>query len=616
MKNLLKKTMILSSLLMATQAQTAFSCNTGLNNVTGQNQATQAPKSRFVDILLRHCKDASISQWLSSCNAQTAEQILKQAIDENRLDIIKFVMPHASKEDRGVALLHALQANSMDIVTELLKHKIAEKALWKSLKEVGLSYLNPLVSINHQQFAGLILQHMKPLTLTESCAQELIHDSSALCLIASMQKPVNVHNMIVKMLVKNNKYYALESFLHKRSVYTLGSSIAEQQGISDRVIRKVAQYNTSPKIAVLLAEKFYQDKETLRKFDIAMLTTWSNDLKTDFYKHYDSVRSGATCSNSVVENITQTGHLVHNFLLRNAAVIRFMKQPATNSNNYEPQDLAYDLIKTNMINRVCQLEKEFDAQGYQTFYHGRRWEWNFANDMWRLLCALKNNTSKMSEIVALRYRTDKKNIQTLQEYRKDLITNGASNYNCTGTTSSGKDAEITCMNRTILTNSSNSGICTGYYFLDNYSIAVSGNTLHYVEQMFKDNNMHDLYKKFKPQIQQLAQQHHETSQRGELLCIAVRKNCLDQMVYHTNGYGCSKSNQLASQVIEDQNKKSIVHQTEIEDGNSFFCFAVSDIPGEFGDKYTIKSLHNADPVKYEAYQKQLESLFADMKKAK
>ncbi|MFA5999150.1 MAG: hypothetical protein WC747_03995 [Candidatus Babeliales bacterium] len=626
MKHILRKTMIFSCLLAMSQAHgmSFFASNSGKSTSTSQPTApVSAPKSRSLEILQKNCKDLSIQLWLSKCESlygfENAEQILQQAIDEKRSDIIKFMMPHASKEDRGTALLYAVKSNSADMVTELLKHKVAEKALWKSLTEIASSYKS-----DKEHFTTLILQHMKSLNLTENHVQELTNHYNSYSILHFLSHnivmPSNVQNIIVRALAKSGQSYNMGHFLNDRSVQKSDLTTVQQHGISDRAIRKIAQDNTSQDVASLLAKKLYENKKeqisTYRKFDIAMLQTWTDNSKADFYKHYDSVRTVTTCSNAVVDNVTQTAHLVHNFLLLQGLATRLMKQPTINSNNYSTQDLAYDLIKTNMINRVCQHEKEFDTQGYQTFYHGRSWEWNFANDMWRMLCALKDNTAQMPDLVALRFRSGTQSNATLQSYRKDLMANGPSNYGGTGTTASGKDAELTCMNRTILTNSSSSAICTGSYFLNNCSIASSGQALRYVEKMFKDHNMHALYLKFESNIKQLAADHQKTSERGELLCIAVRKNCLDSMVYVSCGYGSKDPNAVASKFLEEKDKNAALNPTETEDGSSYFCLAVSDIPGEYGDKYTIKSLHNADPVKYDVYQKQLDSLFADMKKAK
>lgn len=621
MKNSFKKTIIISCLLTVMQAQSmsflsAYFGNSSVLAVaqSAVTQPVQVPKSRFIDVLLQHCHDCSEQLWLSKCDSlyglETFEQILQQAISENRLNIIKSMMSYVSKEDRGAALLCAVQSKSIGMVAELLKHKVSEKALWKSLGQVIL--------YNHadrENLAELLLWHMKSLTLTERYARELLN-SCDIDMLSLTILPSNMQNMIVKVLVKDGRAFQAQQFLNNRTVYRHDLTAVEQRGISRRVTRSLAKEDTTPAVAALIAKKFYEgDKiKTFRKFDIAMLQKWLEGSRVDFYKHYDSVRTGATCSSAIVDDVPQTAHLVHNFLLQKSFIARFMKQQEKSFGIYQPNDLPYDLIKTNMINRVCQLEKEFEAQGYQTFYHGRSWEWNFANDMWRMLCALKANAVDMPDIVALRYRTGQETSATLQAYRADLMANGPDNYGGTGTTASGKDAEITCMNRTILTNSSSDAICTGSYFLDNCSMALSGNALRYVEQMFKDHNMHAIYLKFESQIKDLAKEHHKTSHRGELLCIAVRKDCLDEMVYVSCGFGNKDLEAVTSKFLKEKQAKAISDPLEIEDEQSYFCFAVSDIPGEYGDKYMIKSLHNADPVKYAAYNQKLNSLFTDMKK--
>ncbi|MCX5923919.1 MAG: hypothetical protein NTZ68_00635 [Candidatus Dependentiae bacterium] len=342
------------------------------------------------------------------------------------------------------------------------------------------------------------------------------------------------------------------------------------------------------------------------------------------------------------KNLTATEQLTVNIAFKNfeSHSLRFH-----NIEVFDDEELA-SLCTPNIIGafydqelmkKVTSAEKEFETQGYQTFYHGRRWEWNFVNDIWRMVCALKDNASQMPDLVALRYRTGTENIDTLQLYRNDLMANGPDNYNITSTTASGKLAEITCMNRTPLSNSNCHGICSAFYVLNNASNAPSEYVFKYVEQMFKDFNMYDLYQAFEPQIQELAEAHEQANEHGELLCIAVRKTNLDDMIYIANGGDKKIKNKTASQKLKEEyeNVASNLLYTEeatsfdeesdltleqqaalLEEDEAFFVLAVSDIPGEYGDKYTIKSLHSADVVRYAAYQQELDNLFAQMKKAK
>ncbi len=276
------------------------------------------------------------------------------------------------------------------------------------------------------------------------------------------------------------------------------------------------------------------------------------------------------------------------------------------------KDEGYD---KDLVEKTRSIEKEFEDDGYQTFYHGRRWEWNFANDMWRILCALQDNASQLPDLIALRYRTGHEDSATLLSYRTDLIESGTSNYSGSSTkNASGKDAEIVCMNRTPLSNSLCEFICTGSYVVNNYNAASLGSAVHYIEKMFSDRNMDDLYFKYKHRIFRLAQMHKEANKQGELLCIAVRKNYLSDMVYVSRSFGRKRFDKTTLRTLEESKQRVKFDSSYIENDDFYFVFAVPDIPGEYNDKYMVKSLHNADPLKYAAYQRQLNELFDDMKK--
>lgn len=277
-------------------------------------------------------------------------------------------------------------------------------------------------------------------------------------------------------------------------------------------------------------------------------------------------------------------------------------------------DVPVDSYDEVLTEKLSFLEKEFKTQGYQTFVHGRSWYFNFTNDMWRIVCALKSNATQLSDNVSLRYRMGQQDVATLRSYRTDLVMHGPEGGAMQIRSGNGKNSEITCMNRTLYSNSDSPVIHTARYVAAKTFVPENCDNVTdpVIEQMFQDSNLHTLYEQFKDQISLLIKLHLQANQQGELLCVAVRQDCVDEMVYVAGGGG-RKISGLASNKIDDDGKSVALFSSADDTGTGqFYCLAVSDMPGDDG-KCLIKSVHNADEAKYATYVQKRDALFAQMR---
>lgn len=321
-----------------------------------------------------------------------------------------------------------------------------------------------------------------------------------------------------------------------------------------------------------------------------------------------------TVTERLCSNIVSNDKMIYHCLLSQTL------NPATPNLDFYNSNFVLALQQSGILEKVNLCEKKSKAQGCETFYHGRRWSWNFVNDIFNMIQATVQNKPKPSNRISLRYRTDNCDIDKLLKYRQDLMTNKANERVLTSTNKSGRFAEITFMNKTIVSNSGPYGECTGIYFLQNQSLAPSDAEWNIAKQLFQDHGLADYFTKHEQEIKDLFELHKQTSRFGELLAIKFNKHQVNELVYlaTSGGFNIPGQSILRSTSMHTaNNERKIKSYSGYSDSyvtsRTMYCFAVSDIPGEYGKKYTIESLNMVDEKKYQQYLQARNALFTNMK---
>ena len=297
-------------------------------------------------------------------------------------------------------------------------------------------------------------------------------------------------------------------------------------------------------------------------------------------------------------------------------------EPLEYPNTYieNKDDLALISVKLKalgMVSKIKTFESQMNGIGYETFYHGRLWEWNFINDVWNMICAVKNNQSICEDKISLRYR-DNANISQLLNFRKELMNEGSLIGSCTAKKlKDSSAAEVTFMNKTSVSNSTAPWESSGSYFFENHSCSHIDGPLDELARLRYESGLLNI---FDDEFQKLYELHKASNpERGELLCISVKKENVDELVYHSADHGVAESDHFPASKHIDNFKRSFSSPLYIDSDESYFCLAVSDIPGENDEKngkYFIKSFNLADPVKYKEYLKARDELLQKMLNAK
>jgi hypothetical protein len=304
---------------------------------------------------------------------------------------------------------------------------------------------------------------------------------------------------------------------------------------------------------------------------------------------------------------------------------------------YVNSGFAGQLQKNKMLEQLATLEKDFAQKGYTVFVHGRAWEWNFLNDIWNFIRDVKFNECDYDRI-SLRQRDPQNcNIEQLLQWRQELVQSGAAVEVSTGTDKEFQDtmqAEVTFVNLSALSNCGYYGECTGTYVAENHSIAAKGAALQKANDLIAKHGL-ELYM---PEwlVAEFYKKHQKISGLGETLCIAVKNQHVDEMMYPAKSGGLINNitkvsiplwfplfscfilklnlgAKPASEFICEMKKFVGGTTSELDKDRRFYCMGVSDLPGEYGDKYVIKSVAVTDPELYAQYVAELNALFKQVK---
>jgi len=271
---------------------------------------------------------------------------------------------------------------------------------------------------------------------------------------------------------------------------------------------------------------------------------------------------------------------------------------------------------------LYDLQEEYSELGYQTFVHGRVWHWNYINDVWNLITALKYyQTSVDLDRISLRFRTPyNDSVLILENYRKQLLQHGVSGRGVTSAvTEKNKNSETIFMNKNFWSNISRKSCCTGSYIIDNLDWSTI-NIENFVAAMFQKQGISSFYKKYRTELLELQELHEKSSTLGELLLIAVDKKHVDTMIYPARPRGYQRGDLTTSVDLQRWSPDPFA-------APEIYVLAVSDKPAllpqlldshdeygtkEQGGKYLIKSVKRPDLEKYQLYCSERDALFAKM----
>lgn len=299
-------------------------------------------------------------------------------------------------------------------------------------------------------------------------------------------------------------------------------------------------------------------------------------------------------------------------------------------------------VVTDFVQKAAELELSMKEKGHVTFFHGRIWEWNFVNDVWNFIQAVKQHKSSISEVSNLRYRdTSTCDSNHLFKVRAKIMQHGVDSMSSgIDDNASEEQAEITFMTRTPISNTPGLGECPLDYCIGDASCSTPEKALAFARKLLKQHNLEH----YQGEVENLQKIHKQASKQGELLCIAIDEKHVNEMVYLAleEGYKRTFKNVILAWYRNKDRFDNCYHfmvtlyqqlkrpSTTLEDVQyceqlaqtnphykegvsnhpvcSDYCFAAANIPGEEGT-YQIHSIKHVDNLEaYKEYKQQWQNL--------
>lgn len=304
--------------------------------------------------------------------------------------------------------------------------------------------------------------------------------------------------------------------------------------------------------------------------------------------------------------------LTAQFLLRADPYIAPTFHDATSVEEYNTTEQF--LWNNNLYDKIIEVEKEQAKEGYHTFVHGRSWRFNFTQDIYNLIRALKAGDDHMQPVVELLQGSNETGRQSKYlrhensfTTRQQILEQGA-----------GCPSDGICLNATMFDNRKSKPLHSPSYVRHNYNSAFTG---HKVTDIFEQFDMQKSYKKYQDKFEQLEKLHKQSSQHGELLAVSIKKDKIDSLTYFAT-FGAAKVDYIPgvreckpSVMLEKlyQKAKTNIRSSIAHDENYYYYLAMPGLPGENGTDYKVVSIHVADPQAYAQYKYELSVLFEQMK---
>jgi hypothetical protein len=274
-----------------------------------------------------------------------------------------------------------------------------------------------------------------------------------------------------------------------------------------------------------------------------------------------------------------------------------------------------------MIQDVMRKENDFINNGYEVFYHGRHWKYEFLSDVYGMLYSYKSGES-LKDFIFMQIddpvigKIQDKFFESEQKTRENILEKG--NYSSLSIGSSmGEGSRVLYLSKFAFGNLKELGSNPMFYVLNNKNMADVKISVREIFGMF---GYSDIYDQFKNELYNLEKEHQKLTEYGELLQIAVPKNNLDKCINYVELGGSGKKESLDTPEfgsIEDI-KKIVEHTNEYsEDSAEFNLIMTRDAFGGLNPKSGIKvrSCNIAHSEKMAAFKEKEKQLFDKIREA-
>jgi len=274
-----------------------------------------------------------------------------------------------------------------------------------------------------------------------------------------------------------------------------------------------------------------------------------------------------------------------------------------------------------MIQSAIKKEKELNDLGYETFYHGRRWEYGLLTDIWKMLFEYKSGKKLPNDFIPThlddpaigkihpRFFTSEQAKQELLLKKGNVAPDsiGIAGYET-----------LLFLNKFLFGNTTDLGESSIDYMLKNRNIKDIGLSISEIFAMFGYSDIYTLYAQ---KLETLEKKYNTLSPYGELLLIAIPKEKIDKYVYYTIFGGRSDDGQRKSFNIPGVGEtmdieKIIKYQNKTPQDTGIYNLINTKTAGlDPGSGIKTFPLNAVDPDKMKEFKKEENNLLSEIKKS-
>ncbi len=264
--------------------------------------------------------------------------------------------------------------------------------------------------------------------------------------------------------------------------------------------------------------------------------------------------------------------------------------------------------------QIIEKERELKNQGYYTFVHGQRWEYQLAQQWFGRLWTL-NKEQPIQDYVFphLKQGAIQADLDNEQKIREQLLKHGE----CLICPETSARQKVLFMNCPLFGNTTRPGCSSAHYFANNKSEHSIHASLKDVFHLYGYSSSY--YKKYKNELEELEQEHKNLSKTGNMLLIAIPKDKLKDCVYLCGASGGKQSINVPNigETYDIETIMNTLHtnpeKLEDSDGLQFCMPMTADLTLNPYGGIKISSFNAADKEKFAAFNKKSDALFDEIK---
>lgn len=263
----------------------------------------------------------------------------------------------------------------------------------------------------------------------------------------------------------------------------------------------------------------------------------------------------------------------------------------------------------SLLDNITAKERELAKQGYVSFVHGQRWQFQIIEQWYTQLWEVRyqRNVSDYMFIHCITPCDDPKQLEKERNFRKYILDHGRENETIR--------LKLLFLNYAFFGNEQRLGSSSAEYILNNSnnrSIKVS------LKDVFEMLEYGIYYDRYKQELEDLEQEHEALNAYGNLLLLGVPKAILPECVYFAENGGYKKTILIPGHGQTDGILTIIDtlrnHPDRLQNSNLLeFCLILTDdmLTPDSGIK--VYSFNMADPIRFAQFQQKSANLFARIK---